>query len=133
MRPARFQDFLLDLVKNTPGTTRVQTLAEAGDTEHPYGLAVTTSTGDTRWQIIGQLAPGEKHTTPDTPAQGDPVAPWTGDAPVDPEGWLAATITASASPEIATITRWSTRPGDESKPGLTIDFHNGARAFVRKI
>ncbi|MEV7427652.1 MULTISPECIES: hypothetical protein [unclassified Streptomyces] len=133
MRPPRFQDFALDLIKNTTGTTRVQTLTEAGDTTHPFGVAVTTGTGETRWQFIGQLATGEKHDDPDTPVQGDPVAPWAGDVPADPEGWLAAAVTAAESPEIVAITRWSTRPGEAAKPGLTIDFHNGARIFVRKL
>lgn len=133
MRPARFQDFALDLVKNTSGVTRVQTLEEAGDTNHPSGLAITTGAGEVRWQIIGQLATGEKHSDPDTPVDGDPFREWTEPEAGDHEGWLAMVLARAESPEIQDIVRWSTRPGEKDKPGLTIFFHNGARAFVRKL
>ncbi|MFJ2216755.1 hypothetical protein ACIQVO_35750 [Streptomyces sp. NPDC101062] len=133
MRPARFQDFALDLIKNSAGATRVQTLAEAGDTQHPYGLAITTSGGETRWQIIGQLGAGEKHDDPDTPVN-DTVfqATWPEPTEGDHEGWLASCLARAECPEIKAIVRWSTRDGD-TKHGLTVDFHNGARAFVRKL
>ncbi len=36
MRPERFQAFTLDTLKNTPGTVQVRTLADAGDTKHPF-------------------------------------------------------------------------------------------------
>jgi hypothetical protein len=134
MRPARFQDFVLDLVKNTPGVTSVQTLTEAGSTSYPYGLAVTTSAGEARWQILGQLASGEKHTDPDLPVKGEPLPPGPNPAVGDSaEGWLAAVITNTRCPEIASVDRWSTQAGKQPRHGLTIDFHNGARAFVRQI
>ncbi|MFJ1580440.1 hypothetical protein [Streptomyces sp. NPDC088182] len=132
MRSARFHDFVLDLVKNAPGV-RVQTLAEAGDTKHPRGLAITTQDGEARWQIIGQLAEGEKHEDADVPVAGDPIQGWQEPNLGHAEGWLAAVIARSESPEIASIERWSTRPGDEKRHGMTIVFHNGAKAFVRKI
>lgn len=133
MRSARFHAFVLDLVKNSPDTARVQTLAEAGDTTHPRGLAITTEAGEVRWQFVGQLADGEKHTDTDVPVSGDPVQGWDEPKPGDHEGWLAAVIARAESPEIASIDRWSTRPGEENRRGLTVLFHNGARAFVRKI
>ncbi|MFJ2629664.1 hypothetical protein ACIO6T_41495 [Streptomyces sp. NPDC087532] len=134
MRPARFQDYVLDLVKNTPGTTRVQTLTEAGDNTHPYGLAIVTSSGEARWQIIGQLAEGEKHDQADVGVKDTP--PPTGEAPKPgdhAEAWLAAVIAHAECPEIASITRWSTREGEDGNYGLTVIFHNTAKAFVRKI
>ncbi|WP_446039476.1 hypothetical protein [Streptomyces sp. SID1121] len=133
MRPARFQDFTLDLAKNTPGVTRVQTLADAGDTTHPFGVAITNGDGEARWQIIGQLADGEKHEQPDVPVNGDPFGTWTEPKPGDHEGWLVAVLARAESPEIANIEPWSTRAGGKESPGLTVFFHNGARAFVRKI
>ncbi|MEU3836156.1 hypothetical protein [Streptomyces microflavus] len=134
MRPARFQDFVLDLAKNTPGVTRVQTVAEAGENRFPFGLVIVTAGSETRWQIIGQLADGEKHDMADTPVEYDPLAagpePQTGDSP---EAWLAAVIGRSESREIASITRWSTREGERpDNLGLTVAFNNGAKAFVRK-
>ncbi|MEW1719511.1 hypothetical protein [Streptomyces sp. NPDC093109] len=139
MRPPRFQDFVLDLVKNTPGVTRVQSLSEAGDTTHPFGLAITTTAGEVRWQIIGQLATGEKHDDPDTPVNGDPVPAEGGQQdpgdqdPGDHEGWLYAALVRAESPEVAAITRWSTREDAGKARGLTLDFHNGARAFARRL
>lgn len=128
MRPPRFEAFVLDLAKNTPGVTRVQSLAEAGDTTHPFGLAITTNVGEARWQIIGQLAPGEKHDQPDVPVNGDP---WTAAGAGDPEGWLAGVLGRAECPEIANVERWLERAG--GKAGLTVAFHNGAKAFMRKI
>ncbi|MFI6702569.1 hypothetical protein ACIBJC_27105 [Streptomyces sp. NPDC050509] len=134
MRPARFQDFALDLIKNSSGVTRVQTLAGTGDTQHPYGLAVTASSGETRWQIIGQLADGEKHDDPDTPVASDVFqATWPEPQPGDDEGRLAACLAGAESPEVKEIARWSTRPDDATQHGLTVRFHNGAKAFVRKL
>lgn len=133
MRPARFQDLALDLVKNSSGVTRVQTLEEAGDTKHPSGLAITTTAREAQWQIIGQLATGEKHDDPDTPVEGEAFREWTEPATGDHEGWFAMVLAKAESPEIQDIVRWSTRPGDKDKPGLTVFFHNGSRVFVRKL
>ncbi|RDG32596.1 hypothetical protein [Streptomyces corynorhini] len=134
MRPARFQDFSLDLVKNSPGVTRVQSLGEAGDTTHPFGLAITTTAGEVRWQIIGQLATGEKHDDQDTPVNGDPVPAEGGEPdPSDHEGWLYAALVRAESPEIASIARWSTREDAGKSRGLTLDFHNSARVFIRQL
>ncbi|AXG78746.1 hypothetical protein [Streptomyces paludis] len=137
MRPPRFQDFVLDLVKNTPGVTRVQSLSEAGDTTHPFGLAIAAAGDEVRWQIIGQLATGEKHDGPDTPVNSEPVPALPAEAgepdPSDHEGWLYAVLVRAGSSEIAGIARWSTRDDAGKARGLTLDFHNGARAFVRRI
>ena len=133
MRPARFQDFTLDLVKNSSDATHVQTLAEAGDSKHPRGLAITTTAGEARWQIVGQLAVGEKHTDPDTPVTDEPFRTWTEPKPGDHEGWFAAALARAESPEIANIERWSIRPGQQDKPGLTVFFHNGAKVFIRQL
>ncbi|WP_046507608.1 hypothetical protein [Streptomyces odonnellii] len=132
MRPARFQDFTLGLVRSSSGTTRAQTLAEAGESKYPFGLAITTGDGEVQWQIIGQLAEGEKHEHADVPVNGDPIQGWGESRPGDPEEWLAAVLAKAESPEIASIDRWSLREGGGAQ-GLTVVFHNGARAFVRKI
>lgn len=135
MRPQRFTDYVLDLVKNAPSVSRVQTLAEAGDTEHPYGLAITTAAGETRWQFVGQLPDGAKHIDfLDEPVNGDP-APALGDpASADsPEAWLAAVVAHAACPEIATIERWSTAQEPGSQRGVTFAFHNGAKIFARQL
>lgn len=132
MRPERFQNFTIDALKNTPEAVQVRSLKEAGDGKHPFGVAVSTRDGEARWQIMGQLADGERHDHQERPVEGAPAA-WADAEPAsDPEGWLAAAIGRGESPEIARIDRWSVRDGD-SRQGMTIFFHSGARAFLRKI
>lgn len=136
MRPARLLDFIIDVVKNQPTNVRVQTLAEAGDTTHPCGAAITTAQGEARWQIIGQLPDGAKHEGfADVPVNGDPAPAGEGPQPTDnPEAWLAAALAQAESPEIASITRWSTREGERpGNFGMTLVFHDGSKAFIRKI
>lgn len=135
MRPQRFTDYMLDLVKNTPTVSRVQTLAETGDTKHPFGLAITTNSGETKWQFAGQLPDGAKHEGfSDTPVTGTP-APASGDpATADsPEAWFAAVLSGAECPEVASIARWSTAEDAGSQRGVTVDFHNGARIFARQF
>ncbi len=134
MHPAAFQDFAADLLKNAPDVQRVQPLSEAGDTKHPYGLAVTVAGRETRWQMIGQLAEGAKHDTPTAAVHGAP-APFTA-APVTgaQDAWLAAVIGAAKSPEIASLEAWSAREGGgDDQQGVTVVWHNGEKTFIRKI
>lgn len=132
MRPERFQDFAIDVLKNTAGAVQVRSLKDAGDGKYPFGVAVSTGDGEARWQIMGQLADGERHDHQERPVEGAPAA-WVDAEPAgNPEGWLAAAIGKAESPEIARIDRWSVRNGDD-RQGMTVFFHNGARAFVRKI
>ncbi|MFB7030640.1 MULTISPECIES: hypothetical protein [unclassified Streptomyces] len=133
MRPQRFSELVVDIAKNSPTADRVQTLAESGDTKHPFGVVVTVGTTDTRWQFTGQLPEGAKHEGfLDEPVAGTPVP--TGEPPRktdSPEAWLAAALAQAASPEISAVERWSTQPEAASQSGLTITFHNGARVFAR--
>ncbi|KUH37481.1 MULTISPECIES: hypothetical protein [Streptomyces] len=137
MRPARFTDFVIDVVKNTPAADRVQTLADAGDTKRPFGIAITPAGGgrEARWQFVGQLPESAKHDTfTDEPVTGPPAP--AGPAPQaddEPEAWLAAALAHAECPEIATLERWSTRPGAGAQRGLTVTFHNGARIFARVL
>ncbi len=134
LRVARFTRFAVDCVKNTPGVDRVRTLEEAGDRRHPFGFAVTVGSVEVRWQVTGQLAPGEKHDQPTADVQGDP-APWVETGEQDGgEGWMADVIGRARSVKVARIERWSTREG--ARPGhvgLTVFLHNGARLFVRLL
>ncbi|MEF9883442.1 hypothetical protein [Streptomyces sp. P9-A4] len=135
MRPQRFTDYVLDLAKNAPSATRVQTLAEVGDAQRPFGLAITTANGETRWQFVGQLPDGEKHTGfTDQPVTGTP-APTLGDpaAADSPEAWLAAVLAGAECPEISAIGRWSTSSETGAQRGITVDFHDGSRIFARQL
>ncbi|MFE7514405.1 hypothetical protein ACFU8I_24725 [Streptomyces sp. NPDC057540] len=135
MRPQRFTDYLLDLVKNAPTVSRVQTLAEAGDTKHPCGLAITTNDGVARWQFVGQLPDGAKHEGfTDEPVTGAPAPSMGAPAAADsPEAWLAAVLASSECPEISAINRWSTSPNASAQRGLTVGFHDGSRIFARQF
>lgn len=136
MRPARFAGFVIDVVKNQPTASRVQTLAEVGDVKHPFGVAITTTTGETRWQFIGQLPDGAKHDSfDDTPVTGNPVPAATAPQQTDiPEAWLAAALAHAENPEIAAIESWSTREGERpGNYGITVRFHNSARIFARQL
>lgn len=136
MRPDRFAALVTDLAKNTPTCTRVQTLAEVGDTKHPFGLAITAPAGETRWQFMGQLPDGAKHEGfADEPVTGQPAP--SGPAPQasdEPEAWFAALIAHAECPEIADIERWSTRPdARRDQIGVTAKFHDGSKVFARKL
>lgn len=136
MRPARFTDFVIDLVKNQPTASRVQTLAEVGGYDpHLLGAVISTPAGEARWQFIGQLAPGEKHEHADTPVTGTPAPADAGPESADSaEAWLAAAVSQTESQEIASIERWSTRVGERPGHfGMTVMFHNGARIFARQL
>ncbi|MGW6263320.1 hypothetical protein [Streptomyces sp. NPDC055085] len=134
MRPDSFVAFVIDCAKNSPGVARVQTLTEAGDTKHPCGFVVTVGSNEVHWQVTGQLADNEKHDNPTAEIDGTPAA-WTDSTVQDgSEEWLAAVIGRADSPKIASIARWSTRKGVRpGHVGVTVFFHNGARAYVRRI
>ncbi|MFJ3500086.1 hypothetical protein [Streptomyces sp. NPDC090135] len=132
MRPQRFGDLVVDIVKNSPTADRVRTLTESGDTEHPFGVVVTVGTTETRWQFTGQLPEGAEHEGfLDEPVAGAPAPAGEPPRKTDaPEGWLAAALAQAAAPEISAVERRSTQPEAASQSGLTITLHNGARVFA---
>lgn len=130
MRPERFQNLLVDLAKNDPQAGTAVTLKEAGDSKHPYGLAVKLEGREVRWQITIRSAEGDDFDKPETPVKGDVVhldGPWA----EGPEGWLARLVAGSGSDEIAGIDQWSLR--EQPKDGLTVKCHSGAWLFVRAL
>jgi hypothetical protein len=130
VRPATFQSFVVDLARNDPRAGKAATLAEAGDSKRPYGLAVMLEGRETRWQINARSAEGDNFDQPERPVGGDPISmdgPW-----VDgPEGWLAQLLAGSGSREIEAIDQWSLH--DEPKQGLTVKCHSGAWLFMRAL
>lgn len=136
MRPARFADFVIDVVKNQPTASRVQTLAEVGDVKHPCGVAITAGGKETRWQFVGQLPEGAKHDSfKDEPVAGSPAPAGAAPQPGDiPEAWLAAALAHAENPEISDIERWSVREGERvGNFGVTVRFHDGSRVFARQL
>lgn len=133
MRPARFQSWLIDVVKNAPGADGVQSLAEAGDDKHPFGVVVTRRGKKESWQITHQLADGEKHEHEEQPVQDTPFTAPAPDTGAAADIWLVGVIGAAESPEIARVERWVDRPEPSSQAGFTVYFHSGSRSFVRPL
>ncbi|WP_267243894.1 hypothetical protein [Streptomyces sp. PR69] len=132
MRPARFADFVVELVKNQTDASRVMPLAEAAVGELPFGVVVERGGREERWQFIGQLADGEKHEHPEKPVEGKPAG--AGELPKggDGEAWFAAAVARAGCAEVAGVERWSVRAGARvDHRGVTVRFHNGARIFAR--
>ncbi|MEU5772671.1 hypothetical protein ABZ819_05115 [Streptomyces venezuelae] len=126
MRPADFRDYLVDLLKNTPDVQRVEVI---DDGSHPYALAVTVAGRESRWQVIGQLAEGAKHDTATAAVHGGPPAFEAAPVGGSPDAWLAGVIGGAEPVEVERLGVWSVEEG--RKPGVTVNFHNGERAFVR--
>lgn len=129
MRPSEYRDYLVDLLKNTPGVQRVEVL-EGG--KHPYALAATVGGRECRWQVVGQLADGAKHDSPTAPVNGGPPAFTAARPDGAPDAWLAGVIGAAEPADTKRLEVWSTRK-KQTDPGVTVHFHNGERAFVRLL
>lgn len=128
MRPAEYRDYLVDLLKNSPDVQRVE-VPDGGP--HPYALSVTVAGRESRWQVIGQLAEGAKHGTPTAAVEGAPAAFVAAPASGALDAWLAGVIGAAESAETESISVWSLEEG--RKPGVTVVFRNGEKAFVRLV
>lgn len=130
MRPDRFQNLLVNLARNDPKAGKAATLAEAGDSKRPYGLAVVLDGREVRWQINARSAERDDFDQPETPVEGGPISmdgPWA----KGPEGWLAQMVAGSGSKEIEDIEQWSLR--ENPKDGLTVKCYSGAWLFVRAL
>jgi hypothetical protein len=138
MRPARFQEFALDVVKNAPGAGEALTLKEAGESKYPYGLAVHLNGSQIKFQFVAQSAPGDRYEGEERVVEGEPPEPVGVSLPqgrVTPEaaeGWLTSVFASARCTELERVERWSTRPSGGA-PGLTAHFHSGARMFVRVL
>ncbi|CAM5502937.1 MULTISPECIES: hypothetical protein [Streptomyces] len=133
MRPARFQDFALQLAQTDPNAGAAATLKDAGDKKHPYGLAVKLGGRDARFQFIAYSVPGDNFDVPETVVEGD-LVPLDERRAEGPEGWLMGLLADSGSREIATIEQWSLRedPADR-RNGLTVEFHDGSKIYARAL
>ncbi|MFE7954357.1 hypothetical protein [Streptomyces sp. NPDC057413] len=129
MRPVEYRDYLVDLLKNTPGVQNVDVIENG---PHPFALTATVGGRERRWQVIGQLAEGAKHDTDTTEVTATPPAYQAAAADAAPDAWLAGVIGAAEPADTDRIEVWSSREKGQQH-GLTVFFHNGERAFVRLI
>lgn len=141
MRPDRFETYAVKHLAEHPAVARAAALRDAGDTTHPYGVAVQLTGGaEFRWQITAQSAPGEAYDRPEVPVEGDPAPGVAGPevdgqwGPAKAERLLAHAVTAPGCREFAAVKRWSLRDGAAPDSfGVTVHCHNGAVLFLRPV
>jgi hypothetical protein len=144
MRPDRFQQLLAEANRHIPAVDAVKTLADAGHTEHPYGVATQLAGGaQVWWSFTVESRPGDRFAEP----EGEPVA---GDRPTpiempqvaggsvkmtDLEQALASQLLAlDEHAEIKAVQRFSSAEGARGIPfGLRVDFHDSSKAFVNSL
>ncbi|AUG81916.1 hypothetical protein CFP65_7330 [Kitasatospora sp. MMS16-BH015] len=137
MRPQRFERLLLDAATSIPGVT-AQTLAAAGHTAHPYGIAVQAAGRTTRWQIVAAHQ-GDDYARPEpAPTLGErlpepPLAAVTTD-PATVEQALVAAVLRGDQGEIRAVAPYSQRPDPPAVAyGATFDLYSGARIYLNAI
>ncbi|MBB1253108.1 hypothetical protein H3146_06950 [Streptomyces sp. OF3] len=136
MRPTRFQDFALDLAKNSPDCGQARTLADTGVTKYPYGLSATASGREIQWQFIAQSRDGDKFTEPETITKAEqPISlEAVPDGGLPEERWFAELLARSGSEEITAFELWSPRPNNrKGHDGVTVFFADSARIYARVI
>ncbi|MFB7619457.1 hypothetical protein [Kitasatospora sp. NPDC056181] len=138
MRPARFQQLLLDATAGLPGTA-AKAFADTGHTRHPYGIAVEAGGRTSLWQVVGIGAPGSGWSEPEPepvlgtrPTAMDVPAPTSDPASV--EHALVAALLAADPGEISAVEIYSDLPRPPAVGlGATIDFHDGSRIFLNHV
>lgn len=144
MRPDRFQQMLAEANRRIPGIDAVKTLADAGHTEHPYGVAAHLAGGaQVWWSFTVESRPGDRFTQPEAdPVPGERPAPiempqMSGGsvAMADLEQALASQLLAlDGHAEIKAVRRFSAAEGQRGIPfGLRVDFHDTSKAFVNSL
>lgn len=144
MRPPRFEALLADAARHVPVVDGVKTLADAGHTEHRFGVVTHLSDGAQLWWSFTVMArPGDQYSEPEgAPVSGD--KPAAQEMPAVPSGSIpdsyleealaAALLQVDHGSEIKAIRRFSDRVPATAIPfGLTVDFHDGAKAFVNSL
>lgn len=139
MRPLRFQQLLLDAASGIPGVVRAATLADAGHTTHPFGIAVEAGGRTTKWQVVGLSAPGDQYSQPERdpvlgeklPARETPEL--TSDLATVERALVAAVLAADAG-EIAAVDIYSGQPTPPAVGhGATFGFHDGSKVFLNAV
>lgn len=125
--------------RNIPGVTAAAPLSATGHTDRPYGVAVRLPGGGQVWfQILGASAPGDRYEQP-APAPVTGPRPDPMPMPELPAGKVplalleaalaAAVLAADEAGEIAAVALHS-REAAGARYGLSVDFHDGSRAFA---
>ncbi|MFE9423211.1 hypothetical protein ACFYNO_09620 [Kitasatospora sp. NPDC006697] len=137
MRPERFERLLLEAANCVPGIT-ARTLAAAGHTAHPYGIAAEAAGRTTRWQVVA-VTPGDDYSRPEpAPTLGERLPeqplPAVGSDPATVEGALVAAVLRADPGEIRAVDRYSQRPNPPAVGrGATFELYSGARIHLNAI
>ncbi|MEU8920340.1 hypothetical protein AB0D10_05290 [Kitasatospora sp. NPDC048545] len=136
MRPARFQQLLLDAAATLPGAA-AKTFADTGNTRHPYGVVIEAGGRTINWQIAVMGAPGEKwgdHPEPEPMLGEKPAGPAMPTELAAVEHGLVAALLAADPGEIAAVEVYSPLPNPPAVGhGATIDLRDGSRAFINHV
>lgn len=141
VRPARFAQHLLHLVRADPQPTGAWTLDECGYTQVRYGIVLGLPTRAlVYWQSAANPPPGDHYDQPEQPAYGPPPPALT--MPVLPdraltqmgqvERYVGALLTASRDEgELRAVELYADRDPAPSVPyGMTLRWHNGASIYL---
>ncbi|MEU6233828.1 hypothetical protein [Kitasatospora sp. NPDC047058] len=138
MRPARFQQLLLDAASALPGAA-AKSFADAGHARHPVGVAVEAGGRKSLWQIVVVGFPGESWGAADPePTLGEKPAllelPTVTSDLSTVEQALVAQLLATDPGEIAAVEIYSTRPNPPAVGhGATLDMHDGSKVFINHV
>jgi hypothetical protein len=139
MRPARLERLLADAI-NHDGRLAAKTYTEAGFDRSPYGIVATTRSGlSANVQIVGRLAPGERHNQPAAPVTGAPHPSLDCPDPAETgkldlalfERYLTALAVSVAADETSSVALYGHRkePG-AIRYGATLTYRNSAAIFL---
>lgn len=142
MRPERLQAVLADAARHIPAVDGVKTLADAGHTEHPYGIVTHLQSGaQAWWSFTVQSRPGDDYGQPEqepvTGARPEPIdMPALSGEPVAlsylEQALASQLLQLDEAGEIKAVGLLSS--GSGAIPfGLRIDFHDTAKAFVNSL
>lgn len=140
VRPARFVQHLIDLVRADNQPSAAWTFAECGYTQTAYGLVLGLPTRAlVYWQAVGALPAAERFEDAEQPVRGMPPPPMS--MPVLPqasmtpmvtvERYVGALLTGAQDKETAGVELYADRLRNRGIPyGLNVRFHNGAKVFL---
>ncbi|MFF1909853.1 hypothetical protein [Kitasatospora sp. NPDC058218] len=138
MRPARFQQLLLDAAAGLPGVA-AKTFTATGHSRHPYGIAVEAGGRTSLWQVVGLGAPGSRWSEPEPePILGAKPTALEAPAPTDNlaavERALVAALLTTDPGEISAVELYSDLPRPPAVGhGATVEFHDGSRVFINHV
>ncbi|WP_216815001.1 hypothetical protein [Streptomyces tardus] len=136
MRPARFQDFVLDLARIAPDGGQPKPLADVGEKRYPYGVVAHAGGKEIRYQIIAESRAGDDFDQPEKIREADQAF----DPDAVPAGglfeerWLAELVAKSGTRELTDIAIWSAREGNrKGNDGVTFFFADSAKIYARVV